>query len=134
MKSRNRGHVQPFPFSLQWSPRTELKMSTMHFNTFTSSSPVYLAQLLTAYTLSTQLRSSSDIHTCSPQCLPRKDCKTLRCYGLRGRQNIFKKEEKKWKKKKEETLMKTARSKGQSLSCQPPDLWQLSVTAKRQEE
>ena len=66
MKSRKCDHVQPLLRSLHWLPvhlRIDDKISTLCFNTFTNSSPVYIAQLLSVYTPSRHLRSSSDTRT-----------------------------------------------------------------------
>ena len=66
MKSCKCDHVQPLLRSLHWLPvhsRTDYKISTLCFNTFTDSSPVYIAQLLFVYTPSRHLRSSSDTRT-----------------------------------------------------------------------
>ena len=66
MKSRKGDHVQPLLHSLHWLPvhsRIDYKISTLCFNTFTYSSPVYIAQLLSVYTPSRHLRSSSDTRT-----------------------------------------------------------------------
>ena len=70
MKSRKGDHVQPLLHSLHWLPvhsRIDYKISTLCFNIFTNSSniftnssPVYIAQLLSVYTPSRHLRSSSD--------------------------------------------------------------------------
>ena len=70
MKSRKCDHVQPFLRTLHWLPvhsRIEYKISTLCFNTFTYSSPVYIAQLLSVYTPSRHLRSSSNTRTL---CIP----------------------------------------------------------------
>ena len=66
MKSHKCHHVQPLLRSLHWLPvhsRTDYKISALCFNTFTDSSPVYIAQLLSAYTPSRHLHSSSDTRT-----------------------------------------------------------------------
>ena len=58
MKSRKCDHVQPLLRSLHWLPvhsRIDYKISTLCFNTFTNSSPVYIAQLLSVYTPSRHL-------------------------------------------------------------------------------
>ena len=63
LKSRKHDHIQPLLRNLHWLPirsRIEYKISTLCFNTFIDSSPDYLSQLLTVYTPSRQLRSSSD--------------------------------------------------------------------------
>ena len=70
MKSRKCDHVQPLLHSLHWSlvhSRTDYKISTLCFNTFTNSSPIYIAQLLSIYTTSRHFRLSSD--TCT-LCIP----------------------------------------------------------------
>ena len=66
MKSPKCDHVQPRLRNLPWLPvrsRIDYKISTLCFNTFTNSSPVYIAQLLSVYTPSRHLRSSSDTRT-----------------------------------------------------------------------
>ena len=66
MKSNKCEHVQPLLHNLHWLPvhsRIDYKISTLCFNTFTYSSPVYIAQLLSVYTPSRHLRSSSDTRT-----------------------------------------------------------------------
>ena len=66
MKSRKCDHVQPLLRSLHWLPvssRIDYKISTLCFNTFTNSSLVYIAQLLSVCTPSRHLRSSSDTRT-----------------------------------------------------------------------
>ena len=66
MKSRKCAHVQPLLRSLHWLPdhsRIDYKISTLCFNTFTNSSAVYIAQLLSVYTPSRHLSSSSDRRT-----------------------------------------------------------------------
>ena len=70
MKSRKCGHVQSLLRCVHWLPvhsRIDYKISTLCFNIFTNSSniftnssPVYIAQLLSVYTPSRHLRSSSD--------------------------------------------------------------------------
>ena len=63
-------HVQPLLCNLHWlsiHPGIDCKISTLCFNTLTSSSPVYIAQLLSVYTPSRHLRSSSDTRTL---CIP----------------------------------------------------------------
>ena len=45
------------------SSRTDYKISTLCFNAFTNSSPVYIAQLLSVYTPSRHLCSSLDTHS-----------------------------------------------------------------------
>ena len=60
MKSRKCDHVQPLLRNLHWLPvhsRTNYKISTLCFNTFTNSSPVYIAQLLSVYAPSSHLHS-----------------------------------------------------------------------------
>ena len=47
--------------------RIDYDISSLCFNTFTNSSPVCIAQLLTVYTPSRHIRSSSDIRTL---CIP----------------------------------------------------------------
>ena len=66
MKPRKCDHVQPLLRSLHWLPvhsRIDYKISTLCFNTFTNSFPVYTAQLLSVYTPSRHLHSSSDTRT-----------------------------------------------------------------------
>ena len=66
MKSRKCDHVQPLLRSLHWLPvhsRIDYKISTLCFNTFTNSSPAYIAPLLSVYTPSRHVRSSSDTRT-----------------------------------------------------------------------
>ena len=66
MESRKCDHVQPLLRNLHWLPvrsRIDYKISTLCFNTFTNSSPVYIAQLLSVYIRSRHLRSSSDTRT-----------------------------------------------------------------------
>ena len=65
MKSCQCGHVQPLLRCLHWllvNSRIDYKISTLCFNTFTNSSLVYIAQLLSVCTPSRHLRSSSDTH------------------------------------------------------------------------
>ena len=65
-KFRKCDYVQPLLLNLHWLPvrsRSDYKVSTLCFNTFTKSSAVYIAQLLSVYTPSRHLRSSSD--TCT---------------------------------------------------------------------
>ena len=53
MKSRKCVRVQPLLGNLHWLPvrsRRDYKISNPCFNTFTDSSPVYIAQLLSVYT------------------------------------------------------------------------------------
>ena len=64
MKSRKCDHVQPLLRNLDWLPvRSDYKISTLCFNTFTNSSLAYVVQLLSVYALSRHLRSSSDTRT-----------------------------------------------------------------------
>ena len=59
-------HVQPLLRSLHWLPvhsRIKYKISTLCFSTFTNSSPIYIAQLLSIYTPSRHLCSSWDTPT-----------------------------------------------------------------------
>ena len=66
MKSRECDHVLPLSRNLHWlpvRPRIDYKISTLCFNTFTNSSPVYIAQPLSVYTPSSHFRSSSDTRT-----------------------------------------------------------------------
>ena len=66
MKSRKCDHVQPLLRSLHWLPvhsGIDHRISTLCFNTFTNSFPVYVAKLLSVYTPSRHLRSSSDTRT-----------------------------------------------------------------------
>ena len=66
MKSRKCNHVQPLLRNLHWLPvrsRSDCKISSLCFNTFTNSSPVLIAQLLSVYTPSRHLRSPSDTRT-----------------------------------------------------------------------
>ena len=70
MKSCKCDHVQPLFQNFHWSPvcsRTDYKISTLCFNTFTISSPVYITQPLSIYTPSRHLRLSSDTLTL---CIP----------------------------------------------------------------
>ena len=65
-KSRKCDYIQPLLRSLHWLPvysRIKYKISTPCFNTFTNSSPVYIAQLLSVCTPPRHLRSSSDTRT-----------------------------------------------------------------------
>ena len=66
MKSCRCDHVQPLLRGLRWLPvrsRMDYKISTLCLNTFTNSSPVYIAQLLSVYTPSRHLRSFLDTRT-----------------------------------------------------------------------
>ena len=66
MKSQKCDHVQPLLRSLHWLPvhsGIDHRISTLCFNTFTKSFPVYIAQLLSVYTPSRHPRSSSDTRT-----------------------------------------------------------------------
>ena len=66
MKSCKCDHVQPLLRNLHWLPvrsRIDYKITTLCFNTFTNSSPVYIALLQSVYTPSRHLRSSSDTRT-----------------------------------------------------------------------
>ena len=63
LKARKHDHIQPLLQSLHWLPvqaRIEYKLSTLCHNFFSNSSPVYFSDLLTVYTPSRQLRSSTD--------------------------------------------------------------------------
>ena len=66
MKSRLCDHVQTLsrnPHLLPVRSKIVYKISTLCFNTFANSSPVYIAQLLFVYTPYRHLRSSSDTRT-----------------------------------------------------------------------
>ena len=66
MKSHKCDHVQPLLRILHWwsvPSRIVYKISTLCFNSFTNSYPVYIAQLQSISTPSRHLRSSSD--TCT---------------------------------------------------------------------
>ena len=66
MKTRKCGQVQPLLCNLHWLPvhsRIDNKILTLCFNAFNNSSLVYIAQLLSVYTPSRCLHSSS--YTCT---------------------------------------------------------------------
>ena len=62
-KARKRDHVVPLLKSLHWLPvrsRIDYKLSVLCHNYFSDSCPSYFSELLTTYTPSRQLRSSTD--------------------------------------------------------------------------
>ena len=66
MKSRKCDHVRPLLCNLHWlrvRSMIDYKISTPCFNTFTNSSPGYIAHLLSVYTPSRHPSSSSDART-----------------------------------------------------------------------
>jgi len=63
LKARKSDHATPLLRTLHWLPiksRIDYKLSTLCFNFFSGSSPAYFSELLTVYTPTRQLRSSSD--------------------------------------------------------------------------
>ena len=86
MKSRKCDHVQPLLRSLHWLPvhsRIDYKISILCFNTFTNSSPIYIVQLLSIYTPSRHLCSSSETHTLGIPFIKTKSC-GHRAFSLTG--------------------------------------------------
>ena len=80
LKARKTDHVTPLLHALHWLPiqsRINYKLSTLCFNFFLGSSPSYFSELLTVYTPTRQLRSSTDDRILS---VPRIKTKT---YGQR---------------------------------------------------
>ena len=66
LKAHKRDHVSPLLRTLHWlpiQPRIEYKLSTLSHSFFSDTAPVYLFDLLRVYSLSRQLRSSSDSRT-----------------------------------------------------------------------
>jgi hypothetical protein len=77
LKSRKWDHAKPLLCTLHWLPiaaRIDYKLSTLCFSFFSESAPSYISDLLSIYTPSRQLRSSSDTRTL---CIPRTKTKTL---------------------------------------------------------
>ena len=65
-KAKKHEHVTPLLRTLHWLPiqaRIDYKLSTLCFHFFSGSSPTYISELLTVYTPTRQLRSSSDSRT-----------------------------------------------------------------------
>ena len=63
LRSSKRDHVRPLLISLHWLPiraRIDYKLSTLCHSFFSHTSPVYISTLLSVYSPSRQLRSSSD--------------------------------------------------------------------------
>ena len=61
--ARKRDHVRPLLISLHWLPiraRIDYKLASLCHSFFSNTSPAYFADLLSAYSPSRQLRSSSD--------------------------------------------------------------------------
>ena len=80
LKASKRNHATPLLKTLHWLPiqsRINYKLSTLCFNFFSGSSPSYISDLLSVYTPSRQLRSSSDHRLL---CIPRIRSRT---YGER---------------------------------------------------
>ena len=75
LKAHKRGHVSPLLRTLHWLPiqaSIEYKLSTLCHSFFSDTAPVYLSDLLRVYSLSRQLRSSSDSRTLrSPHIRPK---------------------------------------------------------------
>lgn len=70
-KTRKRDHISPLLKSLHWLPvqaRIDYKLSVLCHNFFSGSAPKYFDQLLSVYTPSRQLRSSTDSRLL---CVPR---------------------------------------------------------------
>jgi hypothetical protein len=77
LKARKRDHATPLLKTLHWLPvqaRINYKLCTLCFNFFSGSSPAYFSQLLSVYSPSRQLRSSSDSRTLA---VPRVRSKTF---------------------------------------------------------
>ena len=67
-KARKHEHIKPLLQKLHWLPVVsgiQYKVATLCCNSFSESYPVYLSELLTVYTPSTQLCSISDTRTFS---------------------------------------------------------------------
>ena len=65
-KALKHEHIKPLLQKLHWLPvvsRIQYKVTTLCYNSFTESYPVYLSELLTVYHPSRQLRSISDTRT-----------------------------------------------------------------------
>ena len=80
-KAKKREHVTPLMKKLHWLPieqRIKYKLASLCFNFFIGASPSYIADLLTVYTPSRTLRSSSDTRLL---CIPRTNLAT---YGERS--------------------------------------------------
>ena len=80
-KAKKRDHVTPLLHSLHWLPvqaRIEYKLSVICHNHFIDCSPPYISEILSVYTPSRCLRSSSDKRTF---CIPKTH---TRSYGERS--------------------------------------------------
>ena len=65
-KARKQEHIKPLLQKLHWLPvhsRIQYKISTLCYNSFSETYPLYLSELLTVYCPSRQLRSISDTKT-----------------------------------------------------------------------